>query len=165
MMKLDRIFSKCLAIIFVAILYEGCERKDLTTEFVLPPSYHGYIFLVEDLQHGSNIAVEDHKVRVVVPTNGIVFVQDTKFLEHWFKLSATDYNGKRIQTETEDNADPNRPALSFLSSGASQHGEDKLTYTVFMVGTVIERRNYTDNTVEHKHAIEELRAKLSHMKQ
>jgi len=133
-------------------------------DFALPPNYHGYIFLVQDLSQSGELIEDLGKIRITIPPNGVVLVKNSIPPNRWFKLSAADYAGKKIQTGTEDNVDPNKPALFSLSSQASRRGDEALTYDVFMVGTASEMRNYLDNTAERKHATEELRIRLKSMK-
>jgi hypothetical protein len=79
-------------------------------------------------------------------------------------LSATDPEGNRIQTDTEEHIDSSRPTLFALSTRVSQRSDERLTFIVLLVGTMRERREYLDNVAERMRASKQLFNRLEVMK-
>lgn len=158
------LFSKWLIAAFAVVLWNGCEPSELKLNFVLPQNYHGYIFLVQDLSQNDELIKDHGNIQIVVPANGVVLSKNLLPGGYGPRLSAVDQEGKRIQTEIEDNANTNRLILFALSSQISQKGDEKLVYDVFLVGTLAESMNYLNNDAERNHATEELRIRLKSVK-
>ncbi len=60
--------------VFTAILCHGCEPPQLTLEFVLPPNYHGYIYVVHDLSRSEELVEQQGKIRIIVPPESAFFL-------------------------------------------------------------------------------------------
>jgi hypothetical protein len=120
--------------VLLALAYLGCNRSGSPVRFVLPEGFHGVFQICEDKKRAVDLIKTNEMLLIIVPTNGLVVVKDSSFLEEWHGYSAEFPDGKLI---SEVDFDTNAVVLHDLfSKGDISSGSTNY----FLVGTDREAR-------------------------
>ena len=140
------LFVIIVAIILIVIVWELFYIQTVSKEeiFILPENFKGVVLIVHNQKDGVSIKKENGKIIYRVPFNGILKIKmplKPALPKMWYYFE--DSKGKRTEffycferKEMEKNKDK---VYAFgLSTGTYQEGNDKVDYTMFLVGTAKE---------------------------